>query len=143
MQARYGPQWGMKPEDVERRRKTLENPVRLRGVARLRKAGAKLAFGTDSGSPVVPHSDVVSEMEALIEFGVFQTVEEILTVATRRSAEMMGLADRLGTIEAGKLADIVVVGGNPVATLQDLRRDEQVYVGGRLVVDNGAVLRGF
>ena len=142
MQARYGPQWGMKPEDVERRRKTLENPVRLRGVARLGKAGAKLAFGTDSGSPVVPHSDVVSEMEALMEFGVFHTVEEILTVATRRSAEMMGLADRLGTIEPGKLADVVVVDGNPFAVLEDLRRVEKVFIGGRLVLNNGAVLRG-
>jgi len=142
MQARHGRQWGMKPEDVERRRKTLENPVRLRGVARLGKAGAKLAFGTDSGSPVVPHSDVVSEMEALMEFGVFQTVEEILTVATRRSAEMMGLADRLGTIEPGKLADVVVVDGNPFTVLEDLRRVEKVFIGGRLVLDGGAVVRG-
>ncbi len=142
MQARHGLTWGMRPEDVERRRKTLENPVRLLGVARLRKAGAKLAFGTDSGSPVVPHSDVVSEMAALIEFGVFQTAEEVLTVATRRSAEMMGLAEGLGTIEAGKLADLVVVEGNPFDNLQDMRRVDKVFVDGRLVVDHGTVLRG-
>jgi imidazolonepropionase-like amidohydrolase len=142
MQARHGLTWGMRPEDVERRQKTLENPVRLLGVARLRKAGAKLAFGTDSGSPVVPHSDVVSEMAALIEFGVFQTAEEVLTVATRRSAEMMGLAEGLGTIEAGKLADLVVVDGNPFDNLQDMRRVDKVFVGGRLIVDHGTVLRG-
>ncbi|MGQ0568096.1 MAG: amidohydrolase family protein [Armatimonadota bacterium] len=142
MQARQGLDWGMRPEDVERRRTTLANPVRLLGVARLRKAGANLAFGTDAGSPVVPHDNVVSEMEALIEFGVFQTVEEVLTVATRRSAEMMGLADRLGTIEAGKLADLVVVNGNPFEDLQDLRRVDKVFLGGRLMVDQGAVVSG-
>ena len=142
MQARHGHKWGMRLDDVERRRKTLENPVRLHGVARLGKAGAKLAFGTDSGSPVVPHSDVVSEMEALIEFGVFQTAAEVLTVATRRSAEMMGLADRLGTIEPGKLADLVIVNGNPFDTLQDMRRVDKVFHGGRLLVDGGTVVRG-
>ncbi len=101
-----------------------------------------VSAGTDSGSPVVPHSDVVSEMAALIEFGVFQTAEEVLTVATRRSAEMMGLAEGLGTIEAGKLADLVVVEGNPFDNLQDMRRVDKVFVDGRLVVDHGTVLRG-
>jgi imidazolonepropionase-like amidohydrolase len=142
MQARHGEAWGMKPADVERRKKSLENPVRLLGVARLKKKGAKLAFGTDSGSPVVPHNDVVSEMEALLEFGVFDSVEEILTVATRRSAEMMGVADRQGTIEPGKLADLVIVDGNPFADLQAMRKVDKVLVGGRLVVDGGAVVRG-
>lgn len=142
MQARHGEAWGMKASEVERRRKALENPVRLRGVARLRKKGARLAFGTDSGSPVVPHNEVVSEMEALLEFGVFDSVEEILTAATRRSADMLGVADRLGTLEAGKMADLVIVHGNPFEDLQAMRKVDKVFVGGRLVVDGGAVVRG-
>jgi imidazolonepropionase-like amidohydrolase len=142
MQARHGEAWGMKAADVERRRKALENPVRLRGVARLKKKGAKLAFGTDSGSPVVPHNDVVSEMEALLEFGVFDSVEEILTAATRQSALMLGVGDRTGTLEAGKLADVVIVDGNPFKDLQAMRRVDKVFVGGRLTVDGGAVVRG-
>jgi imidazolonepropionase-like amidohydrolase len=141
MQARHGEAWGMRPEEVERRRRALANPVRLRGVARLKLPGAKMAFGTDSGSPVVPHNDVVSEMEALMEFGVYDTVEEMLTVATRRSAEMLGLADRAGTIEAGKWADVVVVDGDPFQDLQAMRKVDKVFVGGRLVVDGGAVVR--
>lgn len=142
MQARHGPEWGMRPADVERRRTTLANPVRLRGVARLAKKGARLAFGTDSGSPVVPHSDVVSEMAALLEFGVFETVQQVLTTATKHSAEMMGLADRLGALAPGKLADIVVVDGNPFEDLQVMRRVDRVFVGGRMVVEGGAVVRG-
>jgi imidazolonepropionase-like amidohydrolase len=142
MQARHGLDWGMRPEDVERRRATLANPVRLRGVARLAKKGAKLAFGTDSGSPVVPHNDITSEMEALLEFGVFDSAQQVLTTATKRSAEMMGLADRLGTIAAGRLADLVVIDGNPFADLGAMRRVEKVFVGGRLVVDGGTVIRG-
>ncbi len=142
LQARLGLDWGMRREDVETRRRTLANPVRLQGVARLKKAGAKLAFGTDAGSPVVPHNDIVSEMEGLMEFGVFGSVEEILIVATRRSAEMLGMDTQVGTIEPGKLADLVVVRGDPFTTLADLRGVDKVFVGGRLVVDGGAVLRG-
>jgi imidazolonepropionase-like amidohydrolase len=142
MQARHGLEWGMRPTDVERRRATLANPVRLLGVARLAKKGARLAFGTDSGSPVVPHHDVVSEMEALLEFGVFENVQQVLTVATKRSAEMMGFAGTLGTLSPGALADIVVVDGNPFEDLQAMRRVDRVFVGGRLVVDGGRVIRG-
>jgi imidazolonepropionase-like amidohydrolase len=142
LQARHGLNWGMRSEDVERRRATLANPVRLLGVARLAKKGAKLAFGTDAGSPVVPHDDVVSEVEALLEFGVFENVQQVLTTATKRSAEMLGVGERLGTIAAGYLADIVLVDGNPFEDLQALRRVERVYVGGQLVVDGGAVIRG-
>jgi imidazolonepropionase-like amidohydrolase len=142
MQARHGLEWGMRPVDVERRRTTLANPVRLRGVARLAEKGARLAFGTDSGSPVVPHHDVVSEMEALLEFGVLGSVQQVLTMATKRSAEMMGLAGVLGTLAPGALADVVVVNGNPFDDLQAMRRVEKVFVGGRLVVDDGRVIRG-
>lgn len=142
MQARHGLEWGMRPEDVEKRRKTLENPVRLLGVKRLQAAGARLAFGTDSGSPVVPHNDIASEMEALLEFGVFQKPADVLTVATQRSAEMLGVAKDLGTIEPGKLADVVIVDGNPLERVQDMRRIDTVFVGGRMVVSGGAVVRG-
>lgn len=142
MQARHGLEWGMQPADVERRRATLANPARLRGVARLARKGARLAFGTDSGSPVVPHHDVVSEMEALLEFSVFESVQQVLTTATKRSAEMMGLAGVLGTLAPGALADVVVVDGNPFDDLQAMRRVEKVFVGGRLVVDGGSVIRG-
>jgi imidazolonepropionase-like amidohydrolase len=69
-------------------------------------------------------------------------VEEVLTVATRCSAEMLGLDKQAGTIEPGKLADLVVVDGDPFADVANLRRIEKVFVGGRLVVDGGAVVRG-
>lgn len=142
LQARHGLEWGMRREDVERRRRTLENPGRLRGVARLRAAGARLAFGTDSGSPVVPHNEIVAEIEGLLEFDVFETVEDVLTVATARSAEMLGLERDLGTVEPGKLADLVVVDGDPFDRLEDLRRVDKVFLSGRMVVDGGTVVRG-
>jgi imidazolonepropionase-like amidohydrolase len=81
-------------------------------------------------------------MEALLEFGVFDSVEEILTAATRQSAVMLGVGDRTGTLEAGKLADVVIVDGNPFKDLQAMRRVDKVFVGGRLTVDGGAVVRG-
>lgn len=141
-QARHGPEWGMRKEDVERRRKALEDRKERDGIARLRRAGVKLAFGTDAGSPVVPHNEIVAEMESLLEFGVFGRVEEILTAATLKSAEMLGQAKDLGTVEPGKLADLVVVDGDPFTRLADLRKIDKVFLNGRLVVNRGSVVRG-
>ncbi|MBI4278859.1 MAG: amidohydrolase family protein [Armatimonadetes bacterium] len=142
LQARRGLEWGMEPEAVERRRRTLANPVRLRGVARAKKAGVKLAFGTDSGSPVVPHNEIAAEVAGLLEFGVFETPAEALQAASRDSAQLMGLEKDLGTLEAGKIADVVVIDGDPFASVDDLRKVDMVFVAGRLVVDHGAVVRG-
>ena len=63
----------------------------------------------------------------------------VRVAATRSNAEILGMADRLGTIETGKLADLIIVDGRPDADLEDLRRVEQVLVNGRVVVRNGHV----
>ena len=93
-------------------------------------AGVKVAMGTDSG--VTPHGRNLRELELMVEGGM--TPMQAIVATTRSAAELMGLEAELGTLEPGKRADLVVVGGDPleVATLAD--RVESVYKDGTRVV---------
>jgi imidazolonepropionase-like amidohydrolase len=93
------------------------------------KAGVKIAFGTDIGG-FDWHINPAREFEWMVKFGM--TPEQALRSATVAGAELLGWTDRLGTIEPGKLADIVAVPGDP---LDDVTRLEQV----RFVMKAGSV----
>ena len=67
------------------------------------------------------------------------TVPEALVAATRTGAEMLDMGDKLGTLEAGKLADVLVVDGRPDENLDDLARVATVIRDGWVVVKDGAV----
>lgn len=104
-------------------------PVRAREVvkhhvASLRlavKAGVRVAFGTDSGGPYHPiGKDVVMELEMMREAGM--TPMQLVQSITGTAAEAMGVGDRLGTLQEGKLADVVIVDGNPLADLAAMGR---------------------
>jgi len=73
-------------------------------------AGVKVAMGTDC--PVSPHGTNLEEVELMIAGGL--TAGEALYATTASGAELMGLQDDLGSIEPGKLADVVVVDGDPL-----------------------------
>jgi imidazolonepropionase-like amidohydrolase len=77
--------------------------------ARAYKAGVKIAFGTDQG--VAPHGENAKEFGYMVEAGMPPL--EAIRAATLYGATVMGWDDRLGTLEAGKLADIVAVPGDP------------------------------
>lgn len=98
--------------------------------ARAVEAGVKVAMGTDSG--VTPHGRNLRELALMVEGGM--TPMQAIVATTRSAAELMGLEADLGTLEAGKRADLVVVDGDPleVATLAD--RIEAVYQDGVRVV---------
>lgn len=93
-------------------------------------AGVKVAMGTDSG--VTPHGQNLRELALMVEGGM--TPMDAIVATTRSSAELMGLEEELGTLEAGKRADLVVVDGDPldVDTLAD--RISAVYQDGDRVV---------
>lgn len=74
------------------------------------KAGVKIAFGTDSG--VSAHGDNAQEFSLMVEAGMKPA--DALLSATVNSASLLGISDILGTLEEGKLADIVAVQGNPL-----------------------------
>lgn len=97
------------------------------------KAGVKIAMGTDSG--VTPHGQNLRELTLMEEDGL--TPVDVLLATTRSAAELMGLADELGSLEPGKRADLVLIDGDPFI-FADLRaRIRAVYKDGALVA--GAV----
>jgi imidazolonepropionase-like amidohydrolase len=95
-------------------------------------AGVRIAMGTDSG--VTPHGRNLDELVLMAAGGM--TPSAVLVATTSGAAELLGLADELGTIEPGKRADLVVVDGDPFvfAGLRD--RIRAVYQDGRPVAGN-------
>ena len=99
----------------------------VRGVS---DRGGRILAGTDS--PIVPYGlSLLLEIEQLAEAGL--SPMEALGSATRVAAEALGVGDELGTIEVGKIADLVLLGGNPLEDIRNLRKTEVVIVNGRLV----------
>jgi imidazolonepropionase-like amidohydrolase len=94
-------------------------------------AGAFIGVGTDAASPLNFHTEAIwREMSALVDSGM--TPLQVISAATKTNAGILGQADQLGTIEAGKLADLIVVDGNPLADINVLG-----YV--NIVVKDGAI----
>src|SRR5262249_47185656 len=83
-------------------------------LKRVRDAGIPIAMGTDAGNPLTLHGpSVYAEMEAMQAAGLTPT--EVLVSATRNGARAMRREKDLGTVEKGKLADLLVVGADPTA----------------------------
>jgi imidazolonepropionase-like amidohydrolase len=92
-------------------------------------AGVKVAFGTDSG--VSTHGENAREFGYMVEAGM-PAIEAILA-ATRNAADLIGAADRIGSIQAGRLADVIAVAGNPLTDITELRRVTFVMKGGKTI----------
>ncbi len=94
-------------------------------------AGVKMALGSD----VQPLRE-----SALLELGLWvkdgATPWQALIAATRNAADLCGVSPELGTLEAGKRADMIVVSGNPLEDIQNLRNLQMVFKDGRLVADH-------
>ncbi len=116
-------------EAVREKLRSLGRPE-LDMFERAAAAGVKVAMGTDC--PVAPHGTNLHELELMAAHGYTPT--QALVAATSSAADLMGLADELGTLEPGKRADLVVVDGDAFqfSTLKD--RIEQVWKDGVRVV---------
>lgn len=124
MGSRYEAAWNWLLKVEEGRWDTLE---------RAKKIGVKIATGTDAGF-WVRHGENAGELEDLVRGGF--TPMEAIVAATRTGAECLDLDRDVGTIEAGKYADLVIVDGNPlvdVRILQDKDKIVQVLKGGQQV----------
>jgi len=113
------------PAVVEKAHMVLE--IHRAAFRKAVEAGVRIAMGTDSG--VTPHGRNLRELELMAAGGM--SAASILEATTRSAAQLLGVDDERGTIEAGKLADLVVVGGDPYDFAGLDGRVEQVWKGGR------------
>jgi imidazolonepropionase-like amidohydrolase len=90
--------------------------------------GVKIAFG--SGVGPFPHGTQTKEFEYLVKFGM--TPVQAIRAATVDAAQLMDWQDRVGSIEAGKFADLVAVGGDPTVDITELERVKFVMKGGHV-----------
>ncbi|HJR58533.1 MAG TPA: amidohydrolase family protein [Vicinamibacterales bacterium] len=90
------------------------------------KGGVKIAFGTDSG--VSAHGENGREFGYMVEAGM-PAIEAILS-ATRNAADLLGAADRVGSILKGRYADVIAVDGDPLRNIEEMRRIRFVMKGG-------------
>ncbi|MBT5580675.1 MAG: amidohydrolase family protein [Acidimicrobiaceae bacterium] len=98
-------------------------------ISRAIDAGVKIAMGTDSG--VGPHGQNLRELGLMVDAGLTPT--QALVATTKTAAELLGVEDDLGTIQEGKLADLVVVDGDPLDVSQLQANICGVYKSGELV----------
>jgi imidazolonepropionase-like amidohydrolase len=104
--------------------------IHRESIRRAIEAGVKVAMGTDSG--VTPHGENLRELELMADLGM--KPEQVLIATTMTAAELMGMEEELGSLEAGKRADVVVVDGDPFEFKTLPERIEAVYKDGvRLV----------
>ena len=120
------PEW-----KIAERQRAVADPSRYDGLVRAAQAGVTIVFGTDAGSPAVGHDVVAPELKFMVKLGVVKDNLDAIRSATIKAAALSGLDARIGSLEAGKAADLIVVAGDPVADLDALTRVRQTYVDGR------------
>jgi len=125
---------GLTPDraDAYRTRREEGAATMAANLRRIRDAGIPIATGTDAGNPLTLHGPAIFlEMEAMAAAGL--TPMEVLISSTAVAARAMGRGADLGTLEPGKVADLVILDADPLADVRNLRRIHAVMRGGSLV----------
>lgn len=124
-----GVEAGLASYMVESAKKVYEE--KLPRFQKALSAGIKIAFGTDAGAPYTQHEDVVTEAKIMVEMGMKPM--DVLISCTMNAAKALGIEEQLGSIEEGKLADIVLLNGNPLEKIESLGNVYKVIKDGKLV----------
>lgn len=119
-----GEKAGMLPESLEKERALGQ--LQRDNFRKAFKGGARMAFGSDSG--VYPHGDNGRQFAYMVKYGM--TPMQAIQAATIHAADLLGWKDRVGSIGAGKFADIIAVKGDPTADPAELTRVSFVMKGG-------------
>jgi imidazolonepropionase-like amidohydrolase len=118
--------------------KTLKvKPFHLESIRMAREAGVLVAAGTDAGTPFNLHGENLGEIKLLVDYGGFSPMGAI-EAGTHIAARVLGLEKELGTVEEGKVADLVLVEGNPLDNIDVLLNQESIC----LVMQGGKIVKG-
>ncbi len=124
---------GAMPEyGVRKAKETLE--IHSDSIQRAYQAGVKIAMGTDAG--VMPHGTNLRELGLMARIGM--SPMEVIVATTRTAAECLGWQDQVGTLEAGKLGDVIVTRTDPLNDLRSLEHPDNIVVvlkDGKLIKD--------
>ena len=120
------PEWG-----VRKVREVLD--VNLESISRAYQAGVRIAMGTDAC--VGPHGANLRELSLMCQIGM--SPMESIVASTKTAAECLGWEDQVGTLEPGKLADIVVTKVDPLADIDSLTDNDNIQV----VIKDGVVIK--
>lgn len=126
-----GEKGGMPEYGVRKAREVVE--IHSESISRAHKAGVKISMGTDAG--VMPHGTNLRELGLMVNIGM--TPMETIVATTKKAAECLGWEDRVGTIQAGKLADIILVKANPLQDVRSLENIDNIA----LVMKDGRVVK--
>jgi imidazolonepropionase-like amidohydrolase len=117
---------GIPAAEIERSRQIRQ--VKESAFRRALAAGVPIGFGTDAA--VIPHGRNAREFGERVRLG--ESPMRAIQSATRINAEILGWSDRIGTLEPGKLADIIAVSGNPLSDISAMERVRFVMKGGQI-----------
>jgi imidazolonepropionase-like amidohydrolase len=123
------PKWGLPNENLDKER--MVGRLQRENFRKAVQAGVKMAFGTDAG--VYPHGDNAKQFFYMVKFGM--TPAQAIHAATSSAADLIGRAKDVGTIEAGKYADIIAVNSDPLANVRALEHVDFVMKGGVVYKD--------
>ena len=131
----HGKEYGLSQRVIDGHQETLEGGSE--SARRILRAGGRLGMGGDYGFAWNPHGDYAKELTFFVREVGF-TPLEVLTCATRRGAEILRWEDRVGTVEAGKLADLLIVDGDVLSDISLLEQRERFVA----VLQGGVVRAG-
>jgi len=114
----------------------IVTPHHKESVKKAHKAGVAIAMGTDAGTPFNYHGKNLMEIPLLVRHGL--SPMEALVAATDTASQVLGMENRIGTIEQGKIADLVLVKHNPLEDIDILNEADtivRVMKGGQFIVN--------
>jgi imidazolonepropionase-like amidohydrolase len=127
-----GPEFGLSQAVIDGHQETLDGGCESARL--ILKSGGRLGMGGDYGFGWNPHGDYAKELTFFVKYVGFSTLETI-KCATKTGAEILGRENEIGTLEAGKLADVLVVDGDvakDISLLEDRTRFIAVIQGGMI-----------
>jgi len=126
-----GEKGGMPEYGVRKAKEVVE--IHSDSIARAYKAGVKISMGTDAG--VMPHGTNLRELGLMVNIGM--TPMESIVATTKKAAECLGWEDNAGTIETGKLADLVIAKTDPIKDIRSLENNDNIV----MVMKDGKVVK--